>query len=167
MSWIRKKKKYSRPKKPYDKARIDEEKEIVKKYGLKNKREIWKADSAMGRIRGMAKKLITASVEEQNKLIEKLRKEGFKVEKIADALALTKENWLERRLQTVIFKKGLVKTAKEARQMITHRHVKVKGRIVNVPSYMINIGEENKIELAIKPKPIEEIKGVKEAKQNG
>jgi len=167
MSWIRKKKKYGRPKKPYDKTRMDEEKEIVKKYGLKNKKEIWKADSAIGRIRGMAKKLITSSLEEQNKLIGKLRKEGFKVEKIADALALTKENWLERRLQTIIFKKGLVKSMKEARQMITHRHVKVKGRVVNVPSYMVNIDDEDKLELALKPKPIEEIKKTEEVKQDG
>lgn len=167
MSWIRKKKKYSRPKKPYDKTRMDEEKGIVKKYGLKNKREIWKADSSIGRIRGMAKKLIRSSPEEQNKLIEKLRKEGFKVEKIADALALTKENWLERRLQTIIFKKGIVKTPKEARQRITHRHVKIKGRIVNIPSYIVNIDEEDKIELSLKPKPIEEVKKVKEVSQNG
>jgi small subunit ribosomal protein S4 len=156
MSWTRKKKTYSRPKKPYDKARIDEEKDIVKRFGLKNKREIWKADSAIRRIRGLAKNLITAEPEEQNKLIEKLQKMGFKVEKIADALALTKENWLERRLQTVVFRKGIIKTAKGARQMITHRHIKVNKRIVNVPSYMVNVDEEDKVELEIKPRPIKE-----------
>jgi len=164
MSWIRKKKQYTRPKKPYDKARIEEEKEITKRYGLKNKREIWKAESAIRRIRGLAKKLIRAEPEEQNKLIEKLKKEGFKVEKIADALALTKENWLERRLQTIVFKKGIIKTPKGARQMITHRHIKINKKVVNIPSYMVNVEEEGKIELDIKPKPIKE-ESIKESKE--
>ena len=70
MSWIRKKKKYSRPRKLFDKIRIEEENELIKKYGLKNKKEIWKADSAIGRVRNQAKNLITADSEEQKKLID-------------------------------------------------------------------------------------------------
>ena len=152
MSWLRKRKKYSRPKKPFDKIRIDEEKEVAKKYGLKNKTEIWKANSAIERIRGMAKKLITSSVEDQEKLLGKLKKQGFKVGNIADVLALNRENWLERRLQTIIIKKGLAKTAKGARQLITHKHVSVNKRIVNIPSYMVEIDEEEKIDLVLPTK---------------
>ncbi|MEM4230868.1 MAG: 30S ribosomal protein S4 [Candidatus Pacearchaeota archaeon] len=161
MSWIRKKKQYTKPRKLYDKKRIEEEKDIIQKYGLKNKREIWKADSKIRRIRGMAKNLITASQEKQNKLIEKLKKIGFKVEKIADVLALTKENWLERRLQTIVFKKGLTKTPKGARQMITHKHITVDGRVINKPSYIIDLEKENKIGIKFKTKPLQEAGEIK------
>lgn len=149
MSWLRKKKKYSRPRKLYDKVRIEEENSLTKKYGLKNKREIWKADSAIGRIRSQAKSLITASREKQDVLLNKLNKIGFKVEKIADVLSLSKEDWLKRRLQTFLVEKNLAKP-KEARQLIAHKHVFVDGKIVNIPSYIIKVEEENKIEVVKK-----------------
>ncbi len=147
MSWLKKRSKYKRPRKPFDKVRIDEEKEVIQTYGLKNKKEIWKANSAIDRIRGMAKKLITADLEKQNKLLDKLQKQGFKVESIADVLGLTKENWLERRLQTVVFSKGLAQTTKGARQMISHKHITIDNKIVNVPGYMVHVAEEAKIGL--------------------
>ena len=159
MSWIRKKKTYSRPRKPFDKARFEEEAVIVKTYGLEKKREIWKAEARIRDIRRIAKTLITASEEEKKVLIDKLKKIGLNVSNIADILALKKENWLERRLQTIAFKKGLAKTAKQARQFITHRHVKVGGKIVNKPSYIVNVNEESKIEVLAKP-----IKEIKEKK---
>jgi len=76
---IRKHKKYSRPRKLYDKVRISEENSLREKYGLKNKREIWKADAAIARIRNRAKLLITKPDEEKKSFIEKLQKQGFKV----------------------------------------------------------------------------------------
>lgn len=164
MSWIRKKKTYSRPRKPFDKARFEEEAAIVKTYGLGKKREIWKAEARIRDIRRIAKTLITASEEEKKVLTDKLKKIGLNVSSIADILALKKENWLERRLQTIAFKKGLAKTAKQARQFITHRHVKVSGKIVNKPGYIVNVNEESKIEVLAKPikemkeKKLEEIK---------
>jgi len=151
MSWIRKKKTYSRPRKPYDKARFEEEDVIVKNYGLGKKREIWKAETRIRDTRRIAKSLITASEGEKKTLIDKLKRMGLNVNSIADILALKKEDWLERRLQTIIFKKGLSKTAKQARQLITHRHVKVNGKIVNKPSYIVDVDEESKIELLAKP----------------
>jgi len=158
MSWLRKRKLYSKPRKPFDKTRIEEEREIVKKYGLEEKREIWKADSEIGKVRDIAKSLITKSKEEQDKFISKLKKTGLKVEKIADVLALKKEDWLDRRLQTIIFKEGLAKTPKQARQLITHRHVKVNKNIVSVPSYIVNVNEEDKIEVTAKPLMLEQSK---------
>ena len=151
MSWIRKKKTYSRPRKPFDKARFEEEAIIMKNYGLGKKREIWKAEARIRDVRRIAKSLITANEEEKKILIDKLKRTGLNVSNIADILALKKENWLDRRLQTVIFKKGLAKTAKQARQLITHRHVKVSGKIVNKPSYVVDVNEENKIEMLAKP----------------
>ena len=43
----RKHKIYSKPKRPFDKARIEEEGGIVEEFGLKNKREIWKAEASL------------------------------------------------------------------------------------------------------------------------
>lgn len=148
---IRKKKKYSRPRKLYDKVRIEEENKLLKNYGLKNKKEIWKADSAIGRIRNQAKKLITASEEKKQVFLEKQNKMGFKVSSIADVLGLNKEDWLKRRLQTIVLNKNLA-PAKKARQLITHKHIAVNSKIVNVPSYMVSVDEEDKISLVKKHK---------------
>ena len=158
---IRQKKKYSRPQRPFDKARIEDENILRERYGLKNKKEIWKADASIGRIRNLAKELITASDEDKNAFIERLQARGFKVEDIADALALDKEDWLKRRLQTVLSNKGLTTTPKQARQLIAHKHVSIGSQIVNVPSYMVTLAEEPEVNLNItlkvaKPKSKEE-----------
>ncbi|MFH1358642.1 MAG: 30S ribosomal protein S4 [archaeon] len=146
---IRKKKKYSRPQRPFDKARIEAENVLKDKYGLKNKKEIWKADAAIGRIRNQAKELITKSDEEKNAFVEKLHKKGFGVKSVADSLALDKEDWLKRRLQTILKKKGLTTTTKQARQLITHKHVSIGDQIVNIPSYQVSLEEEGLVKLNI------------------
>ena len=142
-------KKYSRPRRPFDKVRMEEESILKERYGLKNKKEIWKADAAIGRIRNLAKQLITKSEEEQKEFIERLQKKGFKVESIADALALDKEDWLKRRLQTIVHSKKLTTTPKQARQFVTHKHVVVGKRIINIPSYQVSLDEESNIKLNI------------------
>lgn len=160
----RQRKKYSRPRRPFDKVRMDEEAILKEKYGLKNKREIWKADAAIGRIRNLAKELITKPEEEQKSFVERLQKKGFKVENIADALSLNKEDWLKRRLQTIVHQKQLTSTPKQSRQFVVHKHVTIGGKIVNIPSYQVSLEEEPNIKLNIvlktqKPKTkTEEIK---------
>ncbi|MEK6914025.1 MAG: 30S ribosomal protein S4 [Nanoarchaeota archaeon] len=141
--------KYLRPRRPFDKKRIDEENLLREKYGLKNKLEIWKADASIRRIRNLAKQLITKSEEDKERFIDKLKSRGFKVNKIADVLALNKEDWLKRRLQTVLFNKGLVNTSKQARQFIVHKHVSIGKQIVNIPSYMVKSEEESEVTLNI------------------
>jgi len=156
-------KKYSRPRKPFDKARIENENQLREKYGLKNKREIWKADASIGRIRNLAKQLITKSEEEKQAFIKRLQEKGFNVNSIADALSLNKEDWLKRRLQTIVFLKKVSTTPKQARQLIAHKHVFVGGRIVNIPSYMVSLEEESSVKSNIVLK-IPEIKKSKEEK---
>jgi len=140
---------YSRPRKPFDKVRIDEENVLKEKYGLKNKKEIWKADASIRRVRNLAKQLITKSSEEKQAFVEKLQLKGFSVNSIADALALNKEDWLKRRLQTVIFSKGLTTTAKQARQFLVHKHVCIGNQTVNIPSYQVTLEEEPLVKLNI------------------
>jgi small subunit ribosomal protein S4 len=143
----RKRSLYTRPRKLYDKTRIEEENVIQQKYGLKNKREIWKANSKVSDFRRRAKLLIPQSDEEKQKFFARLNKMGLKVTSIADVLALTMENWLERRLQTLVVKKGLAKTPDQARQLIVHKHVLVDSKTVNSPSFVVSIDLENKIQL--------------------
>jgi len=116
---------------------------------LKNKREIWKADAFIDKIRKTAKKLLTAEAEKQEAFLEKIIKLGLtgKNSKIDDILSLKKEDILERRLQTIVFKKGLAKTPNHARQLITHKHVAVENSLVNIPSFIVPIYLEDKIRL--------------------
>lgn len=146
----RKRKKYSRPKKLFDSVRISRENELIKKYGLKNKKEIWKAQSHISKIRRQAKKLIGSNEEEQKKFLEKLNSIGMNVSSIADVLALTEENLLKRRLQTILFQKKLAKTIRQARQLITHKHVLVNKSVVNIPSLIVTKKLENSIEIKAK-----------------
>lgn len=146
---IRKHKKYNKPRKLYDVAIIKEEQGLIKKYGLKTRREVWKADFAIAKIRNIAKSLITADENKKQEFVERQAKKGFKVESIADVLGLNKEDLLKRRLQSVVVAKKLAPTYKHARQLIAHKHVTIDGKIIDAPSHLTTLGEEAGIELNI------------------
>jgi small subunit ribosomal protein S4 len=160
----RKHKIYSRPKRPFDKARIEEEGGIVEEFGLKNKREIWKAEAKIKIIREKAKRLISAKPEEQQILFNKLNKMGLKVNSISSVLSLDKKDYLRRRLQTIIVTKKLTVTIKQARQLIVHKKVLVDGRAVDSPSYIVPVELENKITLKDK-KILKKKETTKESKE--
>jgi small subunit ribosomal protein S4 len=143
-------KSYSKPKKPFDKVRILEEAEIKKEFGLKNKKEIWKADARIKAIRDKAKKLIAADEKDKKIFFDKLKQIGFKVDSISDVLSLDKKDYMKRRLQTILVAKKMAHTIKEARQLITHKKVLINGRSVNAPSFVVPLDLENKISLKIK-----------------
>jgi small subunit ribosomal protein S4 len=149
----RQKKKYETPKKPWDKERIEKEKKLKKEYGLKRKKEIWRAEALLRKYRRIARNLIAKRDKEAEKeLIRKLNKLGLLDEKatLDDVLSLTVENILERRLQTIVFRKGLANSPKHARQLITHGHVFIEGRKIVYPSYLVKRGEEDKIVVQVK-----------------
>ena len=152
----RKRKLFSRPKKLFDRVRMDEENVLVEKYGLKNKREIWKVKTTVSKLRRRAKMLIGKDMEEQQAFFDKLNKMGLKITNVSDVLALTEENIFERRLQTFLFKKKMANTVKMARQLIVHKNVLVDGTVVNVPSFVVTKELENKI--SIKERKIKKIK---------
>lgn len=143
----RKHKTYSNPKRPFDKVRIQEEEKIKKEFGLKNKKEIWKAEAKIKAIREKAKRLISADEEKKKTFFGQLKKIGFDVDSISDVLSLNKEDYLKRRLQTILVNKKLARTQKSARQLITHKKVFVSGKNINSPSYLVPIDLENKISL--------------------
>jgi small subunit ribosomal protein S4 len=143
----RKQKEYSRPKQLFLRERIDLENVIVKRYGLKNKKEVWKVKSLVSKFRKRAKELISASSEDQRAFFEKLQKLGLNIIAISDALAIEETNLLDRRLQTFVCKKGFANSLKQSRQLIVHKHILVDGKIVNVPSFWVTRELENKIDI--------------------
>jgi small subunit ribosomal protein S4 len=149
---IRKSKKYERPQKLYNKPRILKENKLIEIYGLKNKKEIWKADSKVKYFRDRAKILITAGEEEQKIFFNKLNKIGFKVDSVSDVLALEKEDLLKRRLSTIVWKKGIADSAKQARQYIVHKKIIIGKNVVNVPGYLVKVDEDKLIKLKKKVK---------------
>ena len=149
---IRKHKKFNRPKKAFDSERIKEENVILEKYGLKNKREIWKAKAKLDNMRRHAKSLIDEGGDKQEVFLSKLRKEGYNIEKTVDVLALTVDDVLKRRLQSLVLNKGIATQPKQARQLITHKHILINDKVVNIPSYHVDVDEENLIKLKVKKK---------------
>ena len=147
--------KYSTPSHPWEAERIKEELGLVKKYGLKNKREIWKQRSRLANYRHQARRLqaLLRFEDEQAKreteaLLNSLYRQGIISQNatLNDVLSLSVENLLSRRLQTVVYMKGLAHTTKQARQLIVHGHISLNGRRITVPSYIVRRGEEEFIE---------------------
>jgi small subunit ribosomal protein S4 len=142
------KKKYEKPFRPWDKARIESEKKLKQNYGLRRKKEIWREESILRNYRRMARNLAARrDVEKEKILLDKLVKIGLLNPNadVDDILALTTENILERRLQTIVLRKGLAKTAKQARQLIVHGHISVDGRRVRWPGMIVPSSIEGKI----------------------
>lgn len=142
---IRKAKLFSRPKKKYELLRIKEENVLMEKYGLKNKREIWKSLAKVTYFRHRAKDLARKSNEEQQVFFNKLNAIGLKVSSISDVLALTLESLLERRLPTVVARKGFASTPQQARQMVVHKKVMIENKVNNTPSYIVPVALESHI----------------------
>ncbi len=69
---------------------------------------------------------------------------------------------LERRLDNVVFRLGYARTRPQARQFVTHRHVRVNGDIVNVPSFLVDPGQEIRFEKEMLEIP--DVKELQEAK---
>jgi small subunit ribosomal protein S4 len=143
------KKKYERPKKPWDKERIESEKKIRENYGLRRKKEIWRAEGIIREFRRRARELQAKKDEKKEKeLLERLNKIGIGVKRLDDVLNVTLDDILGRRLQTIIFKKGLANTPKQARQYIVHGHVNIGDRRVTWPSFIVEKGSEEQITLS-------------------
>ena len=120
-------------------------------YGLRNKRELWKAQTEVARIRNQARALLAISAEvrheKERRLLNFLRRLGLVAEgaTLDDILNLKIEDLLERRLQTIVMKKSGTKSPYQARQVVSHGHVSIGNRKVNIPSYLVRTDEESQI----------------------
>ena len=140
--------KYETPKKPYDRARIENERKIKQNFGLRRKKEIWKAESTLRTFRQRARELQAKPDEKKEKaLFQRLQSMGLPSKNLEDVLEIGLEDMLARRLQTIVHKKGLANSPLQARQFIVHGHVIVDGKRAKWPSYIVAHGEEEKISL--------------------
>ncbi len=146
-------KQYSSPKRRFEKSRIESERVLAITYGLRNKREIWRATEVLRKHRGGAREVLAMmsasgetpkTVARRDELINTLQRYGLVGANAAmdDILTLKVENILERRLQTIVYRKGLARSPKQARQLITHGHIAVNGQRISVPGYTVSVAEE-------------------------
>jgi small subunit ribosomal protein S4 len=141
-------KKFDTPRFRWRKDILQEELKLIGQYGLRNKHELWRHKTMLSKTRGIARSLIGKTPEErvkmENELLTRLKKLGILNETavLDNVLDLSIEDLLERRLQTIVFRKGLARTAFQSRQLITHGHITIGNRRVTVPSYTVSKEEE-------------------------
>ena len=149
------KKKYKTPQNPFEKERMTEELGYLGKYGLRNKKELWKIKFKLSRFRQLARESRALPADLQEIRFNELKASLVKLGLIAedghadDVLSLTIEHFLDRRLQTYVFKRGLAQTIIQARQLVTHGHIAVHGKVIDSPSYLVKKKDEENVEYAI------------------
>jgi small subunit ribosomal protein S4 len=144
-------KKFNTPRFRWRKDILQEELKLVGQYGLRNKHELWRHKTMLSKTRGIARSLIGKTPEErvkmENELLTRLKKLGILADTsvLDNVLDLSIEDLLERRLQTLVFRKGLSRTIFQSRQLITHGHVTIGNRRVTVPGYIVSKEEEAQV----------------------
>ncbi|AKH97946.1 30S ribosomal protein S4 [Halanaeroarchaeum sulfurireducens] len=140
---------YETPNHPYQGERIAEEADLLGRYGLKNKEELWRAQSELRSYRREARRLLGRTGEESaDEFVSRLTRIGVLDEgdELDDVLSLDVTDVLERRFQTVVYRKGLANTVEQARQFVGHGHILIDGRRVSAPSYKVEVDVEDHIE---------------------
>jgi small subunit ribosomal protein S9e len=146
------------PRRPYEKERLDHELKLIGEYGLKNKREVWRVHYALAKVRKSARKLLTLNEKNPKRIFEgaallrRLHRVGVLEEsknKLDYVLSLKISDFLERRLQTQVYKLGLAKSIHHARVLIRQRHIRVGKQIVDVPSFLVRVDSQKHIDFAL------------------
>jgi len=149
---------FNNPRRPFEKERLDSELKICGEYGLRCKREVWRVSFQLAKIRKAARVLLTLDDKDPKRLFEgaalmrRLHRYGVLDEaknKLDYVLGLKLQDFLERRLQTVVFKHGLAKSVHHARVLIQQGHIRVGKQIVNIPSFVVRTDSEKHVEFAL------------------
>lgn len=146
------------PRRPYEKERLDQEMKLLGEYGLRCKREIWRAQLALAKVRAAARKLLTLEEKDPKRLFEgeallhRLVRYGILSEeekRLDDVLRLSTQRFLERRLQTRVYKMNFAKSVHHARTLIFQRHIRVGQQLVNQANFMVRTDQDNRIDFAL------------------
>ena len=131
---------------------------MVGQYGLRNKRELWRVQYALNKIRANVREILTLDEDDPKRVFEgqsimrRMQRYGLLDEtqnKLDFVLAMSPSEFLERRLQTLVFKQGLAKSIHHARVLIKQRHIRVGKQIVNIPSFMVRTDSQKHIDFAV------------------
>ena len=145
------------PKKPFDKDRLMNELRIVGVYGLRNKREVWRVQLTLAKLRKAARGLLTLTEDDPRRtfegdaIIRRIVKLGLLKEnerKLDYVLGLTINQFMERRLQTLVAQRKIADSIHHARVMIRQRHIAIGKQLVNIPSFMVRVSSEQHIAIA-------------------
>ncbi|GAX79938.1 hypothetical protein CEUSTIGMA_g7378.t1 [Chlamydomonas eustigma] len=149
---------FKKPRRPFEKERLDAELKLVGEYGLRNKRELWRVQMVLSKIRNAARNLLTLDEKDPKRIFEgqalmrRMYKYGLLNEtqdKLDYVLALQPNDFLERRLQTVVFKQGLAKSIHHARVLIRQKHIRVGKQVVDVASFMVRVDSQKHVDFAL------------------
>ena len=146
------------PRRPYEKERIDAELKLCGEFGLKTKKEIWRLRLVLSKIRSTSRELLTLDEKNDRRVFEgaailrRLHRYGILDEsknKLDYALSLNVEDFLDRRLQTRVYKQGLARSIHHSRVLIRQRHIRVRNQVVNVPSFLVRVDSQKHIDFAL------------------
>ena len=150
-------KKWQSPPHPWQKERLEREAVLMSRYALKSKRELWKMEAIRRKYRKVARELLAAIAAGKGddphikRTMEAILNKAKRYKLIPedgtldDILGMDIERVLRRRLDWIVYEKGLAKTPRQARQLIVHGHIAIRGRRINVPSYLVPVDEEESI----------------------
>ncbi|CBK19682.2 uncharacterized protein [Blastocystis hominis] len=148
---------FSTPRRPFERERLDQELRICGEFGLRCKREIWRVQLVLAKIRKAARELLTLPEDDPRRIfqgaaiIRRMARLGLVSEeemKLDMILELSTSKLMDRRLQTRVFKLGLAKSIHHARVLIKQRHIRVGQQVVNAPSFMVHVDSEKHIQFA-------------------
>ena len=145
---------WRKPKRPLNYELKMDELQTLGTFGLRTKRELWKAHTELSRVRQQARSLLAltqeARAEKEPILLKSLSRIGLVSENASldDVLNLKPTDLLARRLQTIVSKKLGFKTPYQARQAVIHGHIMVGDRKVDIPSYTVTVAEEDSVKFS-------------------
>jgi small subunit ribosomal protein S9e len=149
---------FKTPRRPYEKERLDAELKLVGEYGLRCKREIWRVQYALAKLRKAARTLLTMDPDDPKRVFEgtallrRMNRYGLLADdelELDFILQLSTQKLLDRRLQTQVYKQGLAKSIHQARVFVKQRHIRVGSQMVNAASFNVRTSSEKHIDFAV------------------